>query len=114
MPGVYMSFDSICYLMTYLVMASATLLLDEKQVFADGAIVQMRLWQVPLSVRGSRHFLKYSLFYGRPGVRLLAYDNEAGKGDHVHRGDVEIKYHFVSVEKLIADFIGEVQAMRRS
>jgi Family of unknown function (DUF6516) len=97
-----------------LFMASAILLLDEKQVLADGAIVQMRLWQVPSPVRGSRHFIKYSLFYGRPGVRLLAYDNEAGKGDHVHRGEIETPYCFVSVEKLIADFLKEVRAMRGS
>jgi hypothetical protein len=25
------------------------------------------------------HGLKYSLFYGRPGERIIAYDNETGK-----------------------------------
>lgn len=93
-------------------MARARLILDEKKVYRDGAILQMRLWAVPSPVRGSAHGLKYSLFYGRPGERLVAYDNEAGKGDHVHRFGVETAYAFVSVERLVADFLAEVAALR--
>src|SRR5208337_574157 len=37
-------------------------------------------WRVPSSVPRSVHGLKYSLFYGRPGVREIGYDNECGKG----------------------------------
>jgi len=28
--------------------------------------------------------LKYSLFYGRAGSRIVGYDNERDKGDHRH------------------------------
>ena len=41
----------------------------------------MVLWRVPALVPSSTHGLKYSLFYGRPGVREVGYDNERGKGD---------------------------------
>ena len=53
--------------------------------------------------------LKYSLFYGRDGVRIVGYDNERGKGDHKHLGVMETRYRFVSVEKLVADFLAEVE-----
>jgi len=45
----------------------------------------------------SMHRLKYSLFYGRPGVREVGYDNERGKGDHRHFRGVETDYVFRGV-----------------
>lgn len=93
-------------------MAVAISYFDEKLVYPDGAILQMRIWQVPRPVRGSTHGFKYSLFYGRPGLRIVAYDNEAGKGDHVHRLHDETAYTFVSVERLVADFLAEVSLLR--
>jgi hypothetical protein len=53
--------------------------------------------------------LKYSLFYGRDGLRIVGYDNERGKGDHKHLGEMETRYRFVSVEKLVADFLADVE-----
>jgi hypothetical protein len=35
---------------------------------------------------------------------VLRYDNETGKGDHRHVGDVETSYSFSSYEKLLTDF----------
>ncbi len=95
-------------------MAKAVLLFSEKRFYEDGAILQMKLWVLPDARRvpGSLHALKYSLYYGRPGQRIVAYDNESGKGDHVHRGNVETPYRFVSVEQLMADFLAEVRALR--
>lgn len=93
-------------------MAGAISYFDEKLVYPDGAILQLRIWQVPQPVRGSTHGFKYSLFYGRPGLRIVAYDNEAGKGDHVHRFNTETAYTFVSVERLVADFLAEVSLLR--
>jgi hypothetical protein len=80
--------------------------------YDDGAIVEMVLWRVPSPVPPSTHGLKYSLFYGRPGIRQVGYDNERGKGDHRHYLDVEESYTFSSVEKLIADFWSDVRALR--
>jgi Family of unknown function (DUF6516) len=67
---------------------------------------------VPSPVPPSTHDLKYSLFYGRPGVREIGYDNERGKGDHRHFQGVEISYRFRSVEQLMADFWSDVRKLR--
>ena len=80
--------------------------------YDDGAIVEMVLWRVPSPVPPSRHGLKYSLFYGRPGIRQVGYDNERGKGDHRHYLDVEESYTFSTVEQLIADFWSDVTVLR--
>jgi hypothetical protein len=55
------------------------------------------------------HGLKYSLFYGRNGLRIVGYDNERGKGDHKHLADKEYRYRFVTVEKLMADFLADLE-----
>lgn len=89
---------------------AATLLFRDKRTLASGAIVEMRIWQVPAPVPPSLHLLKYSLFYGRNGQRLVGYDNERGKGDHRHIGERELSYRFTSVEQLIADFLADVVA----
>lgn len=60
----------------------------------------------------SMHRLKYSLFYGRHGERLVGYDNERGKGDHRHYGGHEEVYLFRSVEALLADFRADVERLR--
>ena len=80
--------------------------------YDDGAIVEMALWRVASPVPPSTHGLKYSLFYGRPGIRQVGYDNERGKGDHRHYLDVEESYTFSTVEQLIADFWFDVTALR--
>ncbi|WP_368736560.1 toxin-antitoxin system TumE family protein [Zoogloea oryzae] len=43
------------------------------------------------------------------GRRVVGFDNERGKGDHKHFGDHEESYVFVDVERLIDDFIQEVE-----
>lgn len=40
---------------------------------------------------------------------MVGYDNERGKGDHKRLGETETRYHFVSVEKLVADFLADVE-----
>lgn len=90
----------------------AVLAFYDKQVLPDGAIVEMKIWRVPKPVRGSTHKLRYSLFYGYPGNRLVGYDNEPGKGDHRHYEDEEVTYTFSTVEKLMADFLADVRRLR--
>lgn len=84
----------------------------ERLEFADGGIVEMTIWRVPEPVPPTDHGLKYSLFYGFPGRRVIGYDNERGKGDHRHIHGAEEPYRFESVEKLIADFLADVRAKR--
>ncbi|MBF0143712.1 MAG: hypothetical protein HQL57_09345 [Magnetococcales bacterium] len=94
-------------------MVKARLLYHQKFVFADGAIQEMRLWQLPEATSERLHGLKYSLHYrSADGTGLVRYDNEAGKGDHRHRGTLEEPYHFSTVEKLVADFLADVDRAR--
>src|SRR5271168_26541 len=90
----------------------AELLLHQRIDYDDGGIVEMVLWRVPSPVSPSTHDLKYSLFYGRPGMREIGYDNERGKGDHRHFQGVETPYAFSTVERLIGDFWSDVRALR--
>ncbi|MSV29269.1 MAG: hypothetical protein EXQ52_11110 [Bryobacterales bacterium] len=90
----------------------AALLFRQRIGYDDGSIVEMVLWRVPSPVPPSAHSLKYSLFYGRPGVREVGYDNERGKGDHRHFQGVETIYAFSTVEQLIADFWSDVRSLR--
>jgi hypothetical protein len=90
----------------------AELLFHERINYDDGSIVEMLLWRVPTPVPPTTHGLKYRLFYGRPGVREVGYDNERGKGDHRHVKGVEAPYRFSTVEQLMIDFWSDVRASR--
>lgn len=89
----------------------ARLLFEDKAVFEDGSLYQIVIWSVPQPVPPSMHGYKYSLFYGRPGQRLVGYDNERGKGDHKHVAGVESAYAFVSLNQLLDDFRADVEAV---
>ena len=92
--------------------ARASLLFHQRIDYDDGAIVEMVIWRVPTPVSPSTHGLKYSLFYGRPGLREVGYDNEPGKGDHRHVKGTETAYRFSSVEQLMTDFWSDVMTLR--
>jgi hypothetical protein len=92
--------------------AKAERLFHQRIDYDDGAIVEIALWRVPSPVPPSTHELKYSLFYGRSGVREVCYDNERGKGDHRPFQGVETPYVFISVERLAADFWKDVRSLR--
>ena len=95
-------------------MVSATLLFHEKEEYDDGHISELKIWLLPGATSERPHGLKYSLFYGREGARIVGYDNERGKGDHRHYGAVEEKYEYQSMRQLISDFMGDVARVRRS
>lgn len=90
----------------------ASLIIDFKDVTPEGEIIQMRVWRVPKPVEPSGHHFKYSLFYGQTDGRRIGFDNERGKGDHYHIDDVELPYTFITLEKLIEDFIAAVEKRR--
>ena len=81
---------------------------DRKLVLGNAAI-QERIWAVSQAVPGSVHGYKYSLALIVDGECVLRYDNERGKGDHLHFRDQESAYIFVSLEKLMDDFQAAVQ-----
>ena len=74
-----------------------------------GAVVEMTIWQLPRASAERPHGLKYRLYFGRDGKRIVGYDNERGKGDHKHLGEVEIRYRFVSLAQLVTDFLADVE-----
>jgi hypothetical protein len=83
-----------------------------KHELDDGSLVEMVIWRVPEPVAGSRHGFKYRLYFGRKRSRIVGYDNERGKGDHRHLEGRELPYRFVSPERLIADFLADVEEAR--
>ena len=58
---------------------------------------------------GSAHPFKYRLAYVVDGACVLRCDNETGKGDHRHLGEVEMAYRFTTIEQLIDDFWQDVE-----
>jgi hypothetical protein len=91
----------------------AELLQRERHVLAKDAFVEIVVWRLPRSLRGSTHQLKYRLALIIAGECVLRYDNEAGKGDHRHLGKTETPYLFRDYEKLMSDFWADVESWRQ-
>jgi hypothetical protein len=87
-------------------------LLRDKKILADGSIIEMVVWQLRRPSPHRPHGLKYRLYLGRGGKRLVLYDNETGKGDHRHFEGKEEPYRFVSLDRLLADFQRDVRRIR--
>jgi hypothetical protein len=69
------------------------------------------IWLLPQAETDRPHGYKYRLNYSRgDGTTVVRYDNERGKGDHKHIGEVETEYRFDSVEKLVRDFFADIRA----
>jgi hypothetical protein len=85
---------------------------SEKIVYADGAIRDEVVWRVPSPVPPSGHAYKYRLAYIVDRVRIIGYDNERGKGDHVHRDGGEYPYTFRGPAEVVADFRAEIEKVR--
>lgn len=90
----------------------ATLIHRFKDIAPDGGIIELVVWRVPEPVIPSGHDFMYRAVYAIDGVRIVGFDNERGKGDHCHIDGVELKYAFTSVERLVADFIAAIDAVR--
>ena len=91
----------------------AELLLRERLVLSQRAFVEIVIWRLPAPSRGSEHGFKYRLAYVANGRCVLRFDNEAGKGDHMHVEEVEIPYAFTNLQMLQADFWRAVSKRRR-
>lgn len=72
----------------------------------------MVVWKVPNPVEPTTHGFKYRLVYIKDKVRVVGFDNERGKGDHMHLNNHEYKYQFINIDKLINDFIAEIEKRR--
>ena len=91
---------------------AAERILEFKDVTPEGDIIEMVIWRVPISVPPAAHVFKYRLAFVRAGRRIIGFDNERGKGDHFHVDGREYPYAFVGLERLIEDFIAEIDKCR--
>ena len=89
----------------------AQLLLKQKFVMSEIAFAEIVIWQLLAPLSGSTHNFKYRLAYVVNNQCVLRYDNEAGKGNHVHINQQEISYNFVSAEQLVDDFFAQIKRM---
>ncbi len=89
----------------------ATLLEKERIKLGDNRFVEVVVWQVPNPDPGSAHEFKYRMVLVVNEVRVLRYDNEAGKGDHKHVGGVEVPYRFSTLDQLVDDFWNDVATL---
>jgi len=86
----------------------ATLLIRRRARLRPGTFTEVVIWRLPRRVPGSQHRYKYRMALVDRGVCVLRYDNEAGKGDHRHIGDLETAYGFTTVEQLLDDFDADI------
>lgn len=87
----------------------ATLVIDRKQNRADGSIIQAVIWELPVPLTGSLHRYKYRLYFGKGGTCHVRFDNEQGKGDHMHIKGVESPYRFMDIPTLLKDFRAAIE-----
>ena len=91
---------------------SAIPLILIKQAYENGSILDIKVWRLPATSSERPHGLKYSLFFGWAGERIVGYDNEAGKGDHRHYRTRELPYEFSTLKQMIQDFYDDVAKER--
>lgn len=91
---------------------AAQLITRFKNVNPDGSIPELVVWKVPHPIPPAEHGYKYRAVYAVDGVRVVGFDNERGEGDHCHLDGKELPYPFISVERLVEDFIAAVAARR--
>jgi hypothetical protein len=87
----------------------ATLLFRRRVELSSSAFAELVLWSVPSPVRGSKHGFKYSFALVADEICVMRYDNEAGKGDHVHEGGHEYPYRFIDAATLLMDFVAHAE-----
>ena len=80
---------------------------------AENAFAELVLWEVPEPVTGSAHGFEYRLAYVVDGVCVVRYENEVGKGDRRHFGDLESEYFFTTTEALLAAFERDIARWNR-
>jgi len=86
----------------------AELILRTREVLG-AVLLEMVVWSVLEPVPGCSHYYKYRFYAGRVGgACIVRYDNERGKGDHLHIDGREEPYRFTSLVRLKNDFMADV------
>ena len=84
-------------------------LIDRRITLSTTAFAELVVWELPAPLTGSGHRYKYRFALVAYDVCVFRYDNEAGKGDHVHIGTVEKPYLFIDIDKLTTDFLADAK-----
>jgi Family of unknown function (DUF6516) len=87
---------------------TARLLLRERRIIAEDRFAEIVIWRLPQPAEGRPHSFKYRMAFVVNELCVLRFDNETGKGDHKHVGEIEVPYVFMTLEQLISDFWDEV------
>lgn len=90
----------------------ARLVFSKKEVYVDGSVTDIRIWQVPKGVAFPEG-IKYAFYFIGPPPEyavVVGYDNHQGKGHHRHVRNVESVATTPSVSALLRRFRGEVSA----
>jgi len=75
-----------------------------RERYLDGSFSEWVVWQLDAPVPPCTHPYKYRLAYIVNGERVIGYDNERGKGDHMPLDGKESPYTFTTPGQLLADF----------
>ena len=86
------------------------MLLDIKEV-TQNEISEVNAWKVPKS-RVCPEGISYRMAFIRDGKKILGYDNNTHEGHHKHVLSKKSKIVFTSLEKLFAQFMKEIKAIR--
>ncbi len=89
----------------------ARLVFNKKEVYPDGSLTEIRIWQVNKS-EAFPTGIKYSFYFiGPPPIRatIRGYDNHHGKGNHQHFQGIETAITTSSVSALLQRFRQEVE-----
>jgi len=78
-------------------------------VDSEFAFPEIVIWLLDKPLAGSSHLYKYRLAHVVNDECVVRFDNEVGKGDHLHFGLVESSYQFVSIDRLLMDFNTNIQ-----
>jgi hypothetical protein len=86
------------------------LVFGKKEVYPDGSLTEIRIWQVHKSTAFPTG-VKYAFYFVGPlpdRKVVIGYDNHHAKGHHRHEGARETIIHVASVTALLQQFRQEV------
>lgn len=89
----------------------AVLLEGSRTEIREGVFFETVLWHLPRPTPGSAHSFKYRFALVVDGECVMRYDNERGKGDHRHIGELEYAFEFTTLDALLAAFDADVKGI---
>jgi hypothetical protein len=93
----------------YCTTTKAQEIIQRRIAYSEVAFAEVVVWLLAAPLAGSSHQYKYRLAYVVDEMCMVRLDNEAGTGDHLHFGQTESAYAFVSISQLLADFNQYIQ-----